>query len=147
MPDRPLRLLDVSIMWPPEYQPFIAGRLRALATAGVDVTVVTAYHGRFDPKLLPFARIIRLPSARESSMYVAVRTAIYSLLALRRPPLIARLARIGWLRSGSIKAFARWWSSAVPLLTAKPDIIHFEWNSQAASSDWLPDLLDRKSVV
>ena len=147
MADRPLRLLDISIRWPPDYQPFIAGRLRALAAAGVQVTVVTSYHGRFDPSLMPFARIVRLPSARESAIPLVARTALYSALVLKRPRFAARLARVCWSRGRSFRGFARCWSNAVPLVTAPVDIVHFEWNAQAASTDWLPDLLGVPFVV
>jgi len=148
VPDRPLRLLDVSIIWPPEFQPFIAGRLRALATAGVEIMVGTSNHGPVDPKLLPFARIIRLPSARESGVAVGLRTLRTSLIALfRNPKRFARLVGIGWTQGRSPREFAHWWCNAAPYLSANPDVIHFEWNGAATTFNWLPDLFGVPFVV
>ncbi len=148
MPDRPLRLLDVSIMWPPEFQPFISGRLQALAAAGVEITVGTSNHGPIDPRLLPFAKIIRLPSALESGVAVGLRTLRTSLIALfRNPHRFAALIGIAWAHTRSPRQFAHWWCNAAPYLSSKPDIIHFEWNGAAASYDWLPDLFGVPFVV
>src|SRR2546425_1059815 len=101
-------------MWPPQYQPFITGRLAALASAGVDIWVVTSNHGRLDTALLPFARIIRLPGSKESASEVLRRTLAATAIAIATKPMrLIWLLREARRRTRGLRSLARWWADAV----------------------------------
>ncbi|MCL4870653.1 MAG: glycosyltransferase family 4 protein [Anaerolineae bacterium] len=141
-------LLDIQLAWPPNTQPFIFNRLRALAEHEVRITVVISSIEKIDPSLIPFARIIRLPHREESRSMILVRTFAYTINAfLKQNRRFWQLIKIGAKLNRRFKHFIWWWATCAPLLQVKPDIIHFEWNAAAINYHWLPALWECPFVV
>lgn len=115
--------------WPPE--DYLRRKLEGLAATGIDVAVATSDR-RSDAEMRGVRRV-RLPRPVERRAVALLGlTRDCLLLGLRRPGALLRLLRavrrtrtsIGLLRSQLV------------VLLAKPDVVHFEWESVAV--DFLP---------
>lgn len=133
--DRPLKLLVIGVLWPPET--FLAAKFRALAARGVQVTVAANAPWKSRRTCLPGVNVIRLPSPEDPVLVTAIRC----LWEVFRAPRSLRSLR--WAIGRAFRESQGQWLPALghiravlPLLRLKPTVVHFEW--LAAAADWLP---------
>ena len=120
---RSIRLLEVGLRWPPET--FIQRKLAGLRRRGVHSTVATAFSaGEDQRRRVPGVELIRLGSQDEPHLVSDLRTfRDAATLGVRDRALL-----LGLVRATRPLTLLR---DVLPLALARPDVIHFEWESQA----------------
>jgi glycosyltransferase involved in cell wall biosynthesis len=132
---RPVHLMEVGMVWPPE--PFVRRKLDALSAAGMRVTVASCIPRGVKPVALPGIELLRLPHWTESRArrflgvlwegpLLALRhpRRARALLAAVRGPLAPRLRTGARQTVGLLRAYTR-------LARQQPDIVQYEWESAA----------------
>jgi len=126
---QPLRLFIVGINWLPET--FIARKLYGLADAGflIDVLVEKpATQGSGHPNI----RLRYIPYPMMSALLPTLASIGEAAISV---PGRVRLYRDAWKAASGAAASRReallLFAGALPVLKAKPDVVHFEWNSAA----------------
>ncbi len=136
---RSIRLLEVGLRWPPET--FIQRKLAGLGRQGVHSTVATAFSAGEDRRSrVPGVELVRLGSPGEPLVVSVLRTCRDAVvLGLRDRALLRRLVRttrpLTLLRN------------VLPLALARPDVLHFEWESQAVRYHAAADALGLPFVM
>jgi colanic acid/amylovoran biosynthesis glycosyltransferase len=120
---RSFRLLEVGLRWPPET--FIQRKVAALRGHSVHSTVATAFLPGEDRRpCVPGVELIRLGSPGEPLLVSVLRTCRDAVaLGLRD-----RARLLGLVRTSRPLTLLR---DVLPLALARPDVLHFEWESQA----------------
>src|SRR5579864_3502300 len=122
VPMRRLHLLEVGLAWPPET--YLQRKLEGLAARGLRVTVAAEVDRRAARRRLRGVELIRLPCRDEPRLVRMFGLVLHGLaLALRSPRQLGRLLRR--VRD------ARVLRATLPLLLARADIVHFEWETTA----------------
>jgi len=122
VPMRRLHLLEVGLAWPPET--YLQRKLEELAARGLRVTVAAEVDRRAARRRLRGVELIRLPCRDEPRLVRMFGLVLHGLaLALRSPRQLGRLLRR--VRD------ARVLRATLPLLLARADIVHFEWETTA----------------
>ena len=129
---RPLHLVEVGLIWPPET--FLAWKLERLAEEGLRVTVATIDEPapgsdipgvdvrRYPHWEEPMPRSLRA-SWRDLAIVAATRPGrLWAVLQAVRAALDAPADRPTWWRLRRL----RWY---LPLARWRPDVVHFEWNT------------------
>jgi colanic acid/amylovoran biosynthesis glycosyltransferase len=152
---KPVHLLEVGLMWPPET--FLQWRFRGLAARGFHITVASSdprSHARVEG-----ANLVVLPHWEEPRRSVVGGLAWGGLRLLVASPLrLARLlvaSRRAWRRSGrwALTPHERRWRALarlrgfLVLARLRPDIVHFEWESAAVAHMPLLDVWRCPMVV
>jgi glycosyltransferase involved in cell wall biosynthesis len=139
MDGRPLHLLEVGLMWPPET--FLRLKLEGLAARGMRVTVATPV-SRQAAALRPLdgVELKRIPGKTGGLLTLVLRVLVDTLaLAVTNPRRLGALVRA--IRNaqppGGRRARARQLVKSLrlflPLARLRPDVVHFEWNNWAVS--------------
>jgi colanic acid/amylovoran biosynthesis glycosyltransferase len=122
---RAFRLLEVGLRWPPET--FIQRKLDGLRRHGVHSTVASAVlagEDRRRRRRLPGVGLVRLASPHEPILVSVLRTCRDAVLLGVRD----RAQLLGLVRTTRPLTLLR---DVLPLALARPDVLHFEWESQA----------------
>ncbi|HEX4521422.1 MAG TPA: glycosyltransferase family 4 protein [Gaiellaceae bacterium] len=129
----------MGLRWPPET--FIQRKLAGLAQHGVQATVASTFAAGEDWRVrVPGVDLIRLGSPGERRVVSISRTARDALaLGARDRRLLAGLVR-------TTRPLQRL-RNVLPLALAEPDVLHFEWESQAVRYLGLPETLGRPFVM
>lgn len=133
-----MHLYIVGVRCPPET--FIERKIRGLTEKGIEITICTPADGARPLGLSDHVHVVAFGGYRSINMLV--RTALQLASKLLCHP---RAVRKGWQlararTTGQLQAFLTF-LDIVPLIGHRPDLIHFEWNSAAASYSFLTDLL------
>lgn len=146
-----MKLVLVVSRFPQLSETFIASKFAGLVDAGWDAHVVCAEEGSWDE----FPRLAARPELRRRvhrqwPHEPAWKAALLWLPALgaailRAPAATARYAREGWRHLGR-RVTRRFYLDAA-IIALSPDIIHFEFGSQAVGRSDLGDLLDCRLSV
>lgn len=127
--------MEVGLRWPPES--FLRQKLEGLAAAGMAVTVASRGGPRRRPERLTGVRLIRLPAEGDSRLIIAAGVLWAGLrLLVSSPSRLLAVWRAVWGREERLpprQALAVV-ADALPVLAARPDILHFEWESAAVRS-------------
>ena len=150
MTGRRLHILEVGLRWPPET--FLQWRLTGLAARGHEVTVASATGGRDSRAELPGVRRMRIPHWQEPRWRKLAGAVIDGLRLLASEPARLRLLARGVWRSlpperrrlGDLMGGLR---LCLPLARARPDVVHFEWETTAIAYRPLFDVWDCPIVV
>jgi glycosyltransferase involved in cell wall biosynthesis len=125
-----LRLLEVDLQWPPEA--YLCRKLEGLAARGLHVSVASRTGRRGQHPRLRGVRLVRLPAAGEGRghmLFGAARDAIR--LAVRRPAALRRLVAAARAGGGPASRWIGRLRDFLPVELARPDVVHFEWESAA----------------
>jgi hypothetical protein len=140
---RPLHLVEVGLAWPPDT--FLRLKLVGLAKRGLKVTVVASY--RVGPSIeLPGVEVVHMPDPQP--FWRTVRKAVQDcarlagthplrlgrlLVAMARPALRStRREAVSWRSpKRKLREELGWLRAMAPLVSLRPDIVHFEWESAA----------------
>jgi glycosyltransferase involved in cell wall biosynthesis len=154
--NRPVDLLEVGLMWPPET--FLQWRFAGLAARGFRVTVASSDRRTPDARV-DGAKLVALPDWDEPRRAIAGGIAWGAVrLLLASPRRLVRLliaSRRAWGRSGrwSLSRAERRWRALARLRTflvlarLRPDVVHFEWESAAVAHMPLLDVWRCPMVV
>ena len=124
MTTRRPHLVEVGLRWPPES--FLRRKLEGLAAAGMAVTVASRGGPRRRRERLAGVRLVRLPARGDNRLITAVGLLWAGLrLLVRRPGQVLAILRVS--RGKDV-------TDAVAVLAARPDVLHFEWESAAVRS-------------
>jgi colanic acid/amylovoran biosynthesis glycosyltransferase len=127
--------VEVGVRWPPE--PFISRKLEGLAAAGMAVTVASRSGPRRGRERLAGVRLLRLPGREDSRLITFSALVLASLRVLvTGPGQVVALVRVLQSRKHGLsrrQALAVMVDS-MAVLAARPDILHFEWESAAVRS-------------
>jgi len=137
MTERPLRVLDAVLLWPPES--FLARKFAALAARGVEITVASTAPRSRAMDRVEGARLLRVPSASAPRPLKAAQLlAGAAALLVRRPGRLIALVRATAARRPPAKGRPRpaealsYLTRFMKLARQEPDVVHFEWETAAA---------------
>ena len=117
--------------WPPEH--YLRRKLEGLAASGINVAVATSDRD-FDAEMRSGVGRVRLPRRDEPAAVALLRLARDCLLlGSTEPPRASPAVARGQTDGGRTIGLLR---SQVVVMLAKPDLVHFEWESVAV--DFLP---------
>ena len=127
--------MEVGLRWPPEA--FLRRKLEGLAAAGMAVTVASRGGPRRRRERLAGVRLVRLPAEGDSRLIIAAGLLWAGLrLLFSRPGQLLAVVRAVWRGRRSCRhgRRSRWWRTRCSVLAARPDVLHFEWESAAVRS-------------
>ncbi|MCB9437104.1 MAG: glycosyltransferase family 4 protein [Anaerolineales bacterium] len=136
-------LYIIGITWPPET--FIERKIDGLVAQGVEVTVCAS--GIKSSRKTAHSNL-SLINLNPVSLQQKVNRLLLLLYKIPRFPVRAiRMWRIVSLHRQALWEKLRVFLQILPLVSHKPDIIHFEWNSAAITYHFLTDILNCPMVV
>jgi len=128
------RLLVVGVSWPPET--FLAGLIKGLTDAGVEVTVSCT---KMQPKSRvanPKLRWLRVPTWQGSVVLRLIRLASMAVRAIFRGPSDIAIFASHIRKGSNLAERLRTWNRLLQFAGRRWDVIYFAWNS--AAIDYIP---------
>jgi glycosyltransferase involved in cell wall biosynthesis len=125
--------VEVGLRWPAEA--FLRRKLEGLAASGMEVTVASRGGSRRRRERLAGVRLLRLPAEGDSRLIIAAEVLWAGLRVLVSSPgrLLAVLRALRRRRLRPREALAVL-ADGLLVLAARPDVLHFEWESAAVRS-------------
>jgi colanic acid/amylovoran biosynthesis glycosyltransferase len=127
--------VEVGLLWPPET--FLRRKLEGLAAAGTAVTVASRGGPRRGRDRLDGVRLLRLPARGDSPLITSAGLLWAGLrLFVRRPRQLVAVLRVVWGREErpELRQALALAADAMAVFAARPDVLHFEWESAAVRS-------------